>query len=103
MHHVAEPSLTPVSSWSVTQKKTQVKIGHTETFEPLTAERVETQQMKQKQKQKHDAHAHERLLCEGDPVLVRNYAREELPPRGQMVSRYDCQEDRAGFVRGDNE
>ena len=26
-----------------------------------------------KQKQKHDAHAHERLLCEGDPVLVRNY------------------------------
>ena len=26
-----------------------------------------------KQKQKHDAHAHERLLREGDPVLVRNY------------------------------
>ncbi len=59
---------------------------------PLTAERVETQQMKQKQK--HDPHAHERLLREGDP---------ELPPRGQLVSRYDCQEDRAGFVRGDNE
>ncbi len=30
-----------------------------------------TEQMKQKQK--HDAHAHERLLREGDPVLVRNY------------------------------
>ena len=42
---------------------------------PLTAERVETQQLKQKSK--HDVHAHERSLEEGDSVLVRNYLQGE--------------------------
>ena len=42
---------------------------------PLTAERVEEKQIKHKSK--HDAHAHERLLNEGDTVLVRNYLRGE--------------------------
>lgn len=50
---------------------------------PLTAERVETQQLKQKSK--HDAHAHERLLQEGDSVLVRNYLQGEKWLPGTIV------------------
>ena len=41
---------------------------------PLTAERVETEQLKQKSK--HDVYAH-RSLEEGDSVLVRNYLQGE--------------------------
>ncbi len=38
---------------------------------PLTAERVENQQLHQKSK--HDAHAHNRSMQAGEPVFVRNY------------------------------
>ncbi len=38
---------------------------------PLTAERVENQQLHQKSK--HDAHAHDRSMQAGEPVFVLNY------------------------------
>ncbi len=52
---------------------------------PLTSETVETQQMKQRQK--HDVHAHERLLQEGDPVLVRNYPKRNKWLPGMIAKK----------------
>ena len=52
---------------------------------PLTAERVEAQQIKQKSQ--HDARAHERLLQEGDPVLVRNYLQGEKWLPGSIAKK----------------
>ena len=40
-----------------------------------------------KQKSKHDAHAHERLLNEGDTVLVRNYLRGEKWEPGTIIKK----------------
>ena len=40
-----------------------------------------------KQKSKHDAHAHERLLNEGDTVLVRNYLHGEKWEPGTITKK----------------
>ena len=52
---------------------------------PLTAKRVEEKQVKKKSK--HNAHAHERLLNEGDTVLVRNYLHGEKWEPGTITKK----------------